>query len=131
MNLVDESIAERMNICASIFRPARTSSCTRDSPAPSSVVKPPRIAESPVNLECRELSTTEIGRNRVVMGEVLRLHVRDEVVDADHMHVDAEKLRLIGRMHGAGWYTKTTDLFQLPRLTFQDWKSQAPNGTFR
>lgn len=39
---------------------------------PSVSVKPPRIAESPVHLECREIATQEIGGNRLIIGEVLR-----------------------------------------------------------
>ena len=62
--------------------------------APSSVVKPPRIAESPVNLECVEWGTLHIGGNRVVIGLIKRLHLRDELFDAEKKRMRADKLFL-------------------------------------
>src|SRR5688572_32679538 len=58
VNLVDEAIAERMNICAVDF-PAGTDELRHAgfTCLPSADVQPPRLAESPVNLECREIST--------------------------------------------------------------------------
>jgi flavin reductase (DIM6/NTAB) family NADH-FMN oxidoreductase RutF len=47
--------------------------------APSTVVKPPRILESPVSLECKEWGTSQIGDNRVVIGLVKRVHLREEL----------------------------------------------------
>lgn len=130
INLVDEAIAERMNVCAIDF-PEGTDELARAglTPTASTDVRPPRIAESPVNLECRELQTIEVGRNRVVMGEVLRLHVSDDAVDEARFHVHADKLRLIARMHGAGWYARTTDLFEMPRMTFAEWEARSAGPT--
>lgn len=126
VNLVDEAIAERMNVCAIDF-PEGTDElpCAGLTHAASTDVRPPRIAESPVNMECRELQTIEVGRNRVIMGEVLRLHVRDDVIDPARFHVHAEKLRLIARMHGAGWYVRTTDLFEMPRMALSEWETRS------
>src|SRR5687768_10792267 len=72
VNIVSEDIAEAMNV-TSIDFPAGTDELKLAglTGAPSHAVKPPRVAESPVNMECRELSTTEIGRNRIILGEVL------------------------------------------------------------
>lgn len=130
VNLVNEAIAHQMNICSVDF-PAGTDELLHAgfTCAPSLEVRPPRIVESPVNLECREISTTEFGRNRVIMGEVLRLHVHDGIVGPDNLHVDAGRLQLIGRMHGGGWYTKTTDLFEMPRVSFQDFKTQSAQAS--
>src|SRR5580658_4426545 len=79
VNLVDESIAEAMNQCAASLPygeneliPAGLHS------VPSSVVKPPRIAESPASLECAEWGTLHIGDNRVVIGMVKRVHIRED-----------------------------------------------------
>src|SRR5690606_21973205 len=112
VNLVDEAMAEQMNICAIDF-PAGTNELeqARLTCVPSERVRPPRIAESPVSFACREHATLEIGRNRIVLGEVLGMHVRDELLDAEDMHVRAEAMHLIGRMQGGGWYLKTSDIF--------------------
>ncbi len=125
VNLVDEAMAEQMNVCAIDF-PADTDELQQAglSCVPSTEVRPPRVRESPIHLECRELSTVAIGRNRVIVGEVLRMHIRDELLDTERLHVHTEKLALIGRMHGAGWYTKTTDVFQIPRVTFDEWQAR-------
>src|ERR1035438_3921764 len=79
VNLVDEAIAEKMNLCAASL-PYGENELTRAglTAAPSSVVKPPRIAESPVNLECTEWGTLQIGENRVIIGLIKLIHLRDE-----------------------------------------------------
>ena len=62
-----------------------------------------------------------VGRNLVV-GEVLTAHIRDELIDADKLRVHTERMRLIGRMHGTGWYARTTDLFEMPRLSLDEFR---------
>jgi flavin reductase (DIM6/NTAB) family NADH-FMN oxidoreductase RutF len=122
VNLVDESIAEGMNICAVDFPPGTSEIAAAGlSTHDSKQVKVPRIAESPVSFECREVQTIEIGRNRVIFGQVLQMHIRDDLVDAEKLHIHTEKLRAIGRMHGAGWYTHTNEIFQIPRLSYEEW----------
>jgi flavin reductase (DIM6/NTAB) family NADH-FMN oxidoreductase RutF len=82
---------------------------------PSTVVKPPRIAESPVNLECKEWGTLQIGDNRVVIGLIKRIHLRDELFDADKNRVKTDKLLVIGRMASPHWYCRTRDRFEMIR----------------
>src|SRR5579864_5473139 len=91
VNLVDESIAEAMNQCAASL-PYGESELTRAglTAAPSSVVKPPRIAEAPASLECVEWGTLQIGWNRVVIGLIKRLHIREELFDAEKKRVRAD-----------------------------------------
>lgn len=122
VNLVDEALAEAMNICAVDF-PAGISETERAGlRATKSVrIETPRIAQSPINFECREVQTLEIGRNRIIIGEVLQMHVRDDLVDAEKLYVRTEALRSVGRMHGGGWYTRTQELFQIPRLSYEEW----------
>lgn len=129
VNIVDEALARAMNICAVPFpRGVDELTAAGLSGVPSVGVKPPRIFESPVSLECREHSTICIGRNRIVLGTVLQLHIRDDLVDLEKMHVHAERLGAIGRMHGAGWYARTTDLFAMPRLSYEEWREQHGQG---
>jgi flavin reductase (DIM6/NTAB) family NADH-FMN oxidoreductase RutF len=116
VNLVDESIAGAMNQCAASL-PFGESELTRAglTAAPSSVVKPPRIAESPASLECVEWGTLQIGKNRIVIGLIKRLHLRDELFDVETKRVRTEKLLTIGRMASPHWYCKTSDRFEMKR----------------
>lgn len=116
VNLVDEPIAEAMNKCAASL-PYGVSELQNAglTTAPSSVVKPPRIAESPVNLECVEHSTIQIGDNRLVIGLIKRLHAREGLIDPQTLRVNQEQLQTIGRMAGPNWYCRTRDRFEMVR----------------
>lgn len=132
VNLVNEAILPATHVCSIEF-PAGVDE-TRAAGftlSPSVQVKPPRIAESPANLECREWKTIPVGeRGRtLVLGEVLHVHLRDEVVIADAARpanhapaLDLDRLGLVGRLHAAGWYARITDRFQLPRITLDEWR---------
>lgn len=116
VNLVDEAIAEAMNRCAASLPfgvnelgPAGLTA------AASSAVRPPRIAESPASLECREWGTLQIGGNRVVIGIVLRVHVRDELIDPEKLRIRADQLHVVGRMAAPHWYCRTRDRFEMIR----------------
>ncbi len=94
---------------------------------PSAKVAPPRIAESPVALECALLSIVEVAPERsIILGSVVAIHVRDDcVLDAARCYIDTPRLDLVGRMHGGGWYSRTTDRFDLPRIKLNDWTMRA------
>ena len=116
VNLVDEAIAEKMNQCAASL-PFGENELVRAglTAAPCSVVKPPRIAEAPASLECVEWGTLQIGGNRMVIGLIKRIHLRDELFDAEKKRINADKLFLIGRMASPHWYCKTRDRFEIKR----------------
>ena len=116
VNLVDEKIAEAMNQCAASL-PYGENELQHAGlhSAPSSLVKPPRVAESPVSLECVEWGTLQIGKNRVVIGLIKRLHLRDELFDTEKKRIHTEKLFLIGRMSSPHWYCRTRDRFEMKR----------------
>ncbi len=123
VNLVARSMAEAMNICAIDFPPGQSEiEAARLETASSSRVAVPRLVGSPVSLECREHTTLLIGNNRVVVGEVLALWVKDEFVDDQNFHVDTAALNLIGRMGGAGGYTETQQPFEIPRISYEQWR---------
>ena len=116
VNLVDEPIAEAMSACSadldygtSELEHAGLTATASDR------IASPRIAEAPVALECRELETLTIGGNRMVIGQVELVHVREGVLDPGDLHVRPEHYRVIGRMHGADGYTRTRDQFAIPR----------------
>lgn len=116
VNLVDEAIAEAMNKCAASLPYGENElKYAGLTTAPSSVVKPPRIAESPASLECVEWGTLQIGENRVVIGLIKRLHLRDELFDVEKRRVHSEKLHTIGRMASPHWYCKTSERFEMIR----------------
>jgi flavin reductase (DIM6/NTAB) family NADH-FMN oxidoreductase RutF len=125
VNLVSEEVAQAMNVTAIEFEPevnelSEAGLTTR----PSLRVKPPRIAESPVSMECQLMQIVDLGpKTGLVLGRILAMHIRDDaVLDAAKCYVDTPKLKLIGRMHGTGWYARTSDLFEIPRIPVQSWK---------
>jgi len=124
VNLVDRANTEKMVVTAIEFGPEvdefKEAGLT---PLPSLKVKAPRIAESPVSMECERLVIVDVGVDRaVVLGKVLAMHVRDDcVLDPAKFYIDTPKLDLVGRMHGGGWYSRTTDRFEVPRIEVADW----------
>jgi flavin reductase (DIM6/NTAB) family NADH-FMN oxidoreductase RutF len=122
VNLVSEEVASAMNITAIEFdRGVNELHQAGLTALPSFRVKPPRIAESPVSMECELLQIVELGaENGLVLGRVVAMHVRDDAVqDAAKYIIDTPALKLIGRMHGAGWYARTSDLFDMPRIPLE------------
>ncbi|MEO8050895.1 MAG: flavin reductase family protein [Acidobacteriota bacterium] len=118
VNIVSEEIAEHMNLTAGDYPPHISefdvSGLTR---VPSDLVKPPRVLESPVNLECRvhdiiELSSKPMGCS-IVIGEVIRFHVRDSIIDKD-MFIDPDKLKPVARLGGPS-YSRVRDRFDMIR----------------
>jgi hypothetical protein len=59
----------------------------------------------------------------------LAMHVREDVVSDPAMrYIDTPRLNLIGRMH-AGWYTRTSDLFQMDRISRAEWQAHHDDAT--
>ena len=55
------------------------------------------------------------------VGGVIHIHIRDDLVDPVKTYALTEKMRLIGRMRGRGWYARMSDLFLMDRLNLEDW----------
>lgn len=120
VNLVPEELAKQMNITA-IDAPAGVDETALAGleMVPSKTVSVPRIAASPVAFECRLYKEIEIGRNVMVLGEILHAAIRsDAFANRDRLYIDPDKLKLIGRMAGAGGYCRTGDQFVMERLTW-------------
>lgn len=93
--------------------------------AASTRVAPPRIAQSPVAMECETFQLVPVGHHTLVLGRVLALHVRDDcVLNAEKYYIDTPRLDLLGRMHGRGWYTRTRDRVDIPRTTLAEWQAR-------
>jgi flavin reductase (DIM6/NTAB) family NADH-FMN oxidoreductase RutF len=127
VNVVNEAVADAMNLCAVDVPPEIDElAIAHLKTEPSLVVKVPRIAAAPASLECREITTLEIGRSRIVLGQVVAIHVKDEFIDPAGPFIRAEALHSVGRMNGLGAYLKTAGaFFSIPRLTYKDWKQTA------
>ena len=131
VNLVSEENAAAMNITAIDFDHGVNELAQAGlTTLPSIRVKPPRIAESPVAMECELMQIVDLGSSSgLVLGRVLAMHVRDDaVIDPAKHYIDTPKLKLIGRMHGSGWYARTSDLFEMPRIPLADWQSRSKKG---
>lgn len=118
VNLVPESLAEAMNATSAGVGAEVSELGLAGLEAAASVhIKPPRIAAAPVAFECVMLSSVVTGpMQTIVIGRVVAAHIADAVVlDAARGHIDTPALGLIARMHGAGWYARSSDLFQLGR----------------
>jgi len=116
VNLVDEGVAEAMNrTAASLPYGADELQHAGLTRVASSVVRPPRIAEAPASLECTEWGTLEIGGNRLIIGLVKRVHVRDELLDAETLRIRTERFFPVGRMASPDWYCRTGERFEMKR----------------
>lgn len=117
VNIVSEEIAEQMNLTSGEYPYGvdefQVSGLT---PAPSMVVRPPRVLESHVNMECKLVQIIDLsdrpGGASLIIGRVVRFHVDDEVVE--DFRIDPEKLRAVGRM-GGNTYSRTRDRFDMIR----------------
>lgn len=120
INIVVDDIVEAMNKTAAEY-PAQINEfeIAGLTPAPSAMVKPPRVLESPVNLECQLSQVITIGEGEtesgLVLAEVITLHIDDKVVTDDR--VDPRKLKAIGRLGGSD-YSRTDNLFALTRPNY-------------
>ena len=115
VNLVPEELAAAMNASAENFPPevseiAKVGLTTM----PSELVRSPRIAECPVSLECRVTQVIELGRSRhsLVIGEVLLVHVRDDLYRDGT--IDVARLRPVARLAG-NEYCRLGEVFELDR----------------
>lgn len=121
INLVPEELAPEMNITATNApRGTDETKLAGLDLTPSAIIEVPRIASSPVGFECRLHQTIDPGGSSIiVLARVLYAHIRTEAfANLDRLYIDPHKLRLIGRMHGANGYCRTTDIFTLDRKSW-------------
>jgi flavin reductase (DIM6/NTAB) family NADH-FMN oxidoreductase RutF len=117
VNLANENNAAKMNSTSAPW-PYGVSEFEKAglTPMPSVKVKPPRVKESPIHMECELLQIVKLSEGplggQLVIGKVVHFHCDDAVWNGGHIrHQD---LKAIGRMEGA-WYARTEDAFELPR----------------
>lgn len=120
VNIVSEDFAAQMNATAGEYPPDvdefQVSGLT---PVPSELVKPPRVKESRMSMECKLHQlipvSSEFMGGTMVLGQVVRFHVLDSMVNQIG-EIDADQLNAIGRM-GGPVYCRTKDRFEMIRPT--------------
>jgi flavin reductase (DIM6/NTAB) family NADH-FMN oxidoreductase RutF len=117
VNIVSHSLAQQMNQTSGEYAPDQSEfEAAGLTPVPSHMVRPPRVGESLVNMECKLLQIIEFGKRpmagNLILGEILCVHLADSVYKDGHIDVDV--LEPIGRMAGS-WYATVKDRFELPR----------------
>jgi flavin reductase (DIM6/NTAB) family NADH-FMN oxidoreductase RutF len=125
VSIVVDPIAEAMNKTAAEFpEDVDEFEIAGLTHAPSEIVKAPGVAESPVNMECKLEQVVEIGSGEgahgLVIGTILLMHVRDDVIDGHR--INQEKLMATGRMAG-NMYCHTGDRYEMVRPVYDPEKS--------
>lgn len=121
INVVTYSMVQKTNIASSPY-PKGVNEFEKAgfTPLPSEIVKPPRVKESPVQMECKVQQIIELGKEggagNLVIAEVVLMHIDDNVLD-DTKFIDPRKIDLVSRMN-ANWYCRANGdaLFELPKL---------------
>jgi flavin reductase (DIM6/NTAB) family NADH-FMN oxidoreductase RutF len=113
-----EPLAEKVNLTSAELPPDESEvKLAGLTTVPSVKVKPPRLAEAPVALECAVRKILSFGGGSIapnlVIGEVVLMHINDSVLD-NAGGVDPRKLQTVARL-GASYWCRTTDLFEQKR----------------
>jgi len=119
INIVSEAIAAAANASSAEVPPQVDEFVLSGlTPIASKAVRPPRVAESPAQMECKLLQVIYTGHapgsGVIVLGEVLRFHLREDLVE--DFRVDPAGLDAVGRMAGNTW-VRTRDRIELIRPT--------------
>jgi flavin reductase (DIM6/NTAB) family NADH-FMN oxidoreductase RutF len=117
VNVVSDAIAAAANVTAAEVSPdVDEFELAGLTPVPSVVVCPPRVAESPAQMECKLMqviyTSHKPGGGVIVLGEIVRFHVRADLVE--DFRVDPAGLDAVGRMAGNTW-VRTRDRIELIR----------------
>jgi flavin reductase (DIM6/NTAB) family NADH-FMN oxidoreductase RutF len=118
INIVSDSFAEKLVLCANDFEPDVDEFDISDlAVVPSPMVTPPRVGDSKINFECRLKQIVEIGNGTAgsgfaVIGTIALFHIDDGIYDEGR--VNLEKLKPVGRL-AENWYTRLTDNYKIIR----------------
>jgi len=107
---VDYNMVEQMSLASSPYAPEVDEFIKSGlTPIPSETIKPYRVKESPVQLECKVIEVKELGENggagNLIICKILKMHVAEHILD-DKQMIDQEKIDLVARM-GGDWYCRT------------------------
>jgi flavin reductase (DIM6/NTAB) family NADH-FMN oxidoreductase RutF len=115
INVVSEEMAAGVNLSSTDVPPEVDEfPLSGLTPVPSEVVRPPRVAESPAQMECKLLQVIYTGHEPrsgvIVLGQIVRFHIREDLVE--EFSVDQDGLNVVGRMAGHAW-VRTRDRFEM------------------
>ena len=107
INVVNFEIVHQMSLASSPYSPGISEfEKSGLTPIPSKTIKPFRVAEAPVQFECRVNEVKELGHEggagNLIICEVLRMHVREDLIDEKGL-IDQHKIDLVSRMGGDGY----------------------------
>ena len=125
VNVVTEDLGAPMNVTATDFPPEISEIAEAGLiTLPSALVKPPRIAESPISMECRLAHLFEVGvsPHAIVVGEVVLWHVRDDLIAGGR--IDHARLRPLGRLAGDG-YCRLGEFLEFKRPTWTGYSKKS------
>ncbi len=112
-NVVTADFAEAMNESSATLPPEESEfDHVGLERAPSEKVSAPRVAHADIAFECELYDAIDIGISTLILGEVVMVHVDDDVTTDGK--VDVEKVNAVGRLAG-NWYAETRDRFRLER----------------
>jgi flavin reductase (DIM6/NTAB) family NADH-FMN oxidoreductase RutF len=115
VNIVDDALAAQMNVSSGDFPPEVDEfEVAGLAVAPAARVKPPRVADAPISMECRLDRIVPVGRANLVLGRIVYIHVRDGLYDASTGRIDMHRLHPVGRLSG-NLYTHVHDIFEMKR----------------
>ena len=109
INVVNYSIVEKMSLASSPYDPDVDEFIKSGlTPIESETVKPFRVKESPVQMECEVFNVMELGETggagNLIMCKIKKIHINEEILDENQM-IDQEKIDLVSRM-GGNWYCR-------------------------
>jgi flavin reductase (DIM6/NTAB) family NADH-FMN oxidoreductase RutF len=120
VNLVTEDLFDAMNISAADFPSEQSElAAAHLHAAPSMRIKVPRVAEAQASLECKLFSAQPLGANTLFIGEVVMFHVADHLM-GPRLHIN--NFAPIGRLGSPSVYCRTTDRFDVTRVTYAQWR---------
>ncbi len=111
INVVSYNMVQQTSLASSPF-PKGTNEFVKAgfTPIASELVKPARVKESPVQLECRVIEVKELGKaggaGNLVICEIIKIHISEEILN-ENKQIDANKIDLVARM-GDNWYCRAS-----------------------
>ncbi|EAS20829.1 conserved hypothetical protein [Flavobacteria bacterium BBFL7] len=119
INVVNYDIVQQMSLSSTEYA-AGVDEFTKSglTAVASDIIAPPRVAESPVQFECKVKEIVELGQEggagNLIICEVVMVHVNDEVLD-EYGKIDQIKIDTVARM-GGNWYCRSKDaMFEVPK----------------
>lgn len=119
VNIVNYAMVQQMSLASTAYDKGINEFVKSGlTEAPSDIVKPPRVAESPVQFECKVIEVKALGdqggAGNLVICEILKIHIDESILD-DNGQIDPLKIDQVARM-GGNWYSRAKEgLFEVPK----------------